>query len=43
MNAIMNYQFAYFLSGDEAKLRPMILKDIADIVNLDISHFTCIK
>jgi RNA polymerase sigma-54 factor len=37
MNAIMNYQFAYFLSGDEAKLRPMILKDIADIVNLDIS------
>jgi RNA polymerase sigma-54 factor len=37
MNAIMNYQFAYFLSGDEAKLRPMILKDIAEIVNLDIS------
>lgn len=37
MNAIMNYQFAYFLSGDEAKLRPMILKDIADIVDLDIS------
>lgn len=37
MNAIMNYQFAYFLSGDEAKLRPMILKDIADSVNLDIS------
>ena len=37
MNAIMNYQFAYFLSGDEAKLRPMILKDISDIVNLDIS------
>ena len=37
MNAIMHYQFAYFLSGDEAKLRPMILKDIADIVNLDIS------
>jgi len=37
MNAIMHYQFAYFLSGDEAKLRPMTLKDIADIVNLDIS------
>ncbi|MEN8224123.1 MAG: RNA polymerase factor sigma-54 [Bacteroidota bacterium] len=37
MNAIMNYQQDYFLSGDETKLRPMILKDIADIVSLDIS------
>lgn len=37
MNAIMNYQKPYFLSGDETKLRPMILKDIADIVGLDIS------
>jgi RNA polymerase sigma-54 factor len=37
MEAIMNYQSAYFLSGDETKLRPMILKDIAEIVNLDIS------
>lgn len=37
MKAIMNYQSAYFLSGDETKLRPMILKDIAEIVNLDIS------
>lgn len=37
MEAIMNYQKEYFLSGDETKLRPMILKDIADIVNLDIS------
>ena len=37
MEAIMNYQKAYFLTGDETKLRPMILKDIADIVNLDIS------
>lgn len=37
MNAIMNYQREYFLTGDEANLRPMILKDIAEIVNLDIS------
>lgn len=37
MEAIMNYQREYFLTGDETKLRPMILKDIADIVNLDIS------
>ena len=37
MNAIMNYQRAYFLTGDEANLRPMILKDIAEIVSLDIS------
>lgn len=37
MDAIRHYQEAYFLSGDETKLRPMILKDIADIVGLDIS------
>lgn len=37
MEAIMNYQREYFLTGDETKLRPMILKDIAEIVNLDIS------
>ncbi len=37
MEAIMNYQREYFLEGDETKLRPMILKDIAEIVNLDIS------
>jgi RNA polymerase sigma-54 factor len=37
MNAIMQYQKAYFMEGDETKLRPMILKDIAEIVNLDIS------
>ncbi len=37
MNAIMEFQRGYFLSGDETRLRPMILKDIADIVNLDIS------
>lgn len=33
----MNYQREYFLTGDETTLRPMILKDIAEIVNLDIS------
>ncbi len=37
MEAIMNYQREYFLTGDETTLRPMILKDIAEIVNLDIS------
>lgn len=37
MNAIMHYQEEYFLDGDEAKLKPMILKDIADMVGLDIS------
>lgn len=37
MKAIMEYQYAYFLSGDEVDLRPMILKDIADQVSLDIS------
>ncbi len=37
MKAIMDYQHKYFLSGDERDLRPMILKDIAEIVNLDIS------
>lgn len=37
MSAIMNYQRHYFLTGDETKLRPMILKNIAEIVSLDIS------
>lgn len=37
MNAIMNYQIEYFLTGDEINLKPMILKDIAEIVGLDIS------
>ncbi|SHG87798.1 RNA polymerase, sigma 54 subunit, RpoN/SigL [Flavobacterium micromati] len=37
MNAIMHYQQEFFLDGDETKLKPMILKDIADMVNLDIS------
>lgn len=37
MDAIMNYQHAFFVTGEETNLKPMILKDIADIVNLDIS------
>ena len=37
MKAIMDYQYEYFLTGDDTKLKPMILKDIADIVDLDIS------
>lgn len=37
MHAIMEYQEAYFKTGDEKKLRPMILKDIASKTNLDIS------
>ena len=37
MSAIMNYQRAFFLTGDETNLRPMILKDIAELVGLDIS------
>jgi len=37
MNAIVEYQYNYFLSGDESKLRPMILKDISEIIHMDIS------
>jgi len=37
MHAIMEYQSEYFVTGDESKLKPMILKDIADKVGLDIS------
>jgi RNA polymerase sigma-54 factor len=37
MSAIMNFQKEYFLQGDERLLKPMILKDIADLVGLDIS------
>jgi RNA polymerase sigma-54 factor len=37
MNAILEYQKEYFEEGDETRLRPMILKDIADKTNLDIS------
>ncbi|MEG0916499.1 MAG: RNA polymerase factor sigma-54 [Myroides sp.] len=37
MSAIIEYQKEYFLEGEETKIRPMILKDIADMVGLDIS------
>lgn len=37
MNAILEYQRAYFETGDEAFLKPMILKNIAEKTNLDIS------
>ncbi len=37
MSSIMNYQKDYFLSGDERNLRPMILKDIADEIQMDVS------
>ena len=37
MSAIMNRQKEYFLSGDERELKPMILKDIADEIQMDIS------
>lgn len=37
MKSIMDYQEDYFLSGDEEQIKPMILKDIAEITGLDIS------
>ena len=37
INAILDHQREYFMSGDEKKLKPMILKDIAEKVNMDIS------
>ena len=37
MTAILNFQKDYFLSGDESKIKPMILKDIAEKINMDIS------
>lgn len=37
MNALLQFQRGFFVEGDETKLRPMILKDIADITGLDIS------
>ena len=37
MNAIMQHQKEYFLTGDERKLKPMILKDIADVIDMDVS------
>ncbi|NLN30562.1 MAG: RNA polymerase factor sigma-54 [Bacteroidales bacterium] len=37
MNAIFEYQQEYFIDGDETRLRPMILKDVAEMTGLDIS------
>ncbi|HJP62188.1 MAG TPA: RNA polymerase factor sigma-54, partial [Mucilaginibacter sp.] len=37
MNAIMQYQYEFFLTGDDKNLKPMILKDIADRIGMDIS------
>jgi RNA polymerase sigma-54 factor len=37
MNAILEYQHEYFIDGDETKLNPMILKDVAEMTGLDIS------
>ena len=37
MGSIMRFQEEYFLTGDEQKIRPMILKDIADEIQMDIS------
>lgn len=37
MYAILQYQFDFFQTGDERKIRPMILQDIADITGLDVS------
>ncbi|WP_242202915.1 RNA polymerase factor sigma-54 [Aestuariivivens insulae] len=37
MSAIMHYQKDYFLTGDERQLKPMILKDIADEIQMDVS------
>lgn len=37
MNAIVSFQYEYFIDGDETKLKPMVLKNIADSTGLDIS------
>ncbi|MBU7577941.1 MAG: RNA polymerase sigma-54 factor, partial [Flavihumibacter sp.] len=37
MQTILDYQYEFFLTGDETTLRPMILKDIAERTGLDIS------
>jgi RNA polymerase sigma-54 factor len=37
MNAILEYQKEYFEEGDDTRLRPMILKDVAEMTGLDIS------
>lgn len=37
MQAIIDFQYEFFQEGDETKLKPMILKDIASMINMDIS------
>ena len=37
MRAIIDLQYDYFLEGDETKLRPMILKNVAEMIGMDIS------
>ncbi len=37
MRAIVDFQYDFFLEGDETKLKPMILKDIAGMISMDIS------
>lgn len=37
MDAILQYQYEYFATGDETKLKPMVLKDIAEKTGFDIS------
>lgn len=37
MNAIVNFQKEYFLDGDDTRLKPMVLRNIAEITGLDIS------
>ncbi len=37
INAIIEHQKAYFTSGDETEIKPMILKDIAEMIDMDIS------
>ncbi|MFN8889454.1 MAG: RNA polymerase factor sigma-54, partial [Cyclobacteriaceae bacterium] len=37
MRAIVDFQYEYFLEGDETKLKPMILKDVAQMIGMDIS------
>ncbi|WP_018617715.1 RNA polymerase factor sigma-54 [Spirosoma luteum] len=37
MNAIVRFQFDFFQTGDESRLRPMILKDIATMIDMDVS------
>jgi len=37
MYAIMQYQYEYFSTGDDRRIKPMILKDLAEVTGLDIS------